>query len=174
MRNRTAITLVEVVGSLTIIASILTTSAILMNQAFGTHRSTLAHLQKMRSLEQFVDRWRTDVQTCQSLVLGDELRITLDEARQVRYAVLDNTVSRIVEIDSQESGSEVWTLPNTCSLTWQVDDSGQQRLLLGALAFSEAVGSKSIQMEPVELIARIGVAKPPPQATAPTQEQPDE
>ncbi len=162
MKNRSGMTLIEVVGMLTLIGTLLSTSTIVINRSFNAHRSALTHLRKMHSLEQFVQRWRYDIHACQHVSIDDQLELITSDHRRIQYAAKDYLVTRIQFDGDSAIGQETWELPNHCQLTWQLKDSGAQQLLIGELSFDNtSVAKNSIALEPLALIARVGIANVP-------------
>ncbi len=162
MKNRSGMTLIEVVGMLTLIGTLLSTSTIVINRSFNAHRSALAHLRKMHSMEQLVQRWRNDIHACQHVSIDDQLELTTSDHRRILYAAKDNLVTRIQFTGDTAIGQETWELPNRCQLTWQLKDSGEQQLLIGELSFDNtSVAKNSISLEPLALVARVGIANLP-------------
>ena len=157
MMRRGGFTLVEAVGVVGAIGIILTLSALLLNKTFDAHRASLLHLQRMRSLELFVDRWRDDVQSSTSVKpIADrsaELRLLKADNMEIVYSIINQSVVRIRRQDGQDIGHDHWQLPSKCSVTWQIEDQGQIPLLVGKLEFS----GEPMEFDSVALVSRIGI-----------------
>jgi type II secretory pathway component PulJ len=152
MKRRSGYSLVEAVGVIGAIGMLSTLSALMLNKTFDAHRSTLTHLQRMRSLELFVERWRDDLQTATQVTSGAELRITKSENLEVVYSIVNQSMVRTRRQDGQDVGHDHWQLPSQCTATWLVEDHGRIPLLLGKLEFN----GTPIEFDDVTLVARIG------------------
>lgn len=150
--RRGGFTLVEMVGVMSVIGMLLTLSALLLNKAFDAHSASLTHLQRMRSLELFVERWRDDVRSATQVTPGSELRITKAGNLEVIYSINNQSMVRTRRQDGQDIGHDHWQLPSQFTATWQVDDQARNPLLVGKLAFN----GDPIEFDAVTLVARIG------------------
>ena len=155
MNRRSGFSLIEAVGVILAIGMLLTLSALLLNKTFEAHRLSLVHLQRMRSLELFVERWRDDVQTSTSVTPGVELRIAKADNTEVVYSTINQSVVRTRRQDGQDLGQDHWQLPSKFNVTWQVEDQGRMPLLVGKLEFS----GDPVAFEPIALVSRIGVGE---------------
>lgn len=151
--RRNGFTLVEAVGVIGIIGILLTLSAFLLNKTFAAHRAALTHVQRMRSLGQFVDRWRDDLQTATQVTLGPELRITQVKNREIVYSVINQSVVRTRRREGQDIGHDHWQLPSRCTATWKMEDQGRVPLLIGQLEFD----GDPVEFADVALVARVGI-----------------
>jgi len=138
--RRAGFTLVEMVGVTFAIGMLLTLSAKVMHQAFSAHRVSLDHLQQMRSIEQFVERWRSDVQSAKEIKPEGESLIVLSERAEFIYSAKDQLVTRTRRQAGQDVGRDQWRLPGRCTLAWVVDESGQMPLVIGKLRFTGESG----------------------------------
>jgi hypothetical protein len=170
MMRRSAFTLIETIGMVAIVGTLLSTSALIINRSFNTHRAALEHLRKMRGIEQFVDRWRWDVQSCSKVTITNQLELTMNEELRLQYSATVNTITRTKFLHGEQVGQEVWELPIECRLKWAVEHNDATHLLVGQLSFirpaDDAVG---IEMEPFIMVSRIGIGPAPAQSTSPPQ-----
>ena len=134
--RRNGFTLLEAVGVIGAIGLLLTLSAMLLAKTFDAHRAALTHLQRMRSLELFVDRWRIDVQSATRVTLGPELRLSQVENWEIVYSVINQSIVRTRRQAGQDIGHDHWQLPSRCTATWQLEDQGRVPLLVGKLEFN--------------------------------------
>ena len=149
--RRNGFTLLEAVGVIGAIGLLLTLSAMLLAKTFDAHRAALTHLQRMRSLELFVDRWRIDVQSATQVTLGPELRLSQVENWEIVYSVINQSIVRTRRQAGQDIGHDHWQLPSRCTATWQLEDQGRVPLLVGKLEFN----GDPIEFADVALVARI-------------------
>ncbi len=152
MMRRSGFTLVETVGFVVATGTLLTLSALLLNQAFDAHRASLSHLQRMQSLELFVDRWRDDVQSCSKVTPGAELLITKTDNFDIVYSIINQSMVRTRRQDGKDIGHDHWQLPSQGSVTWHIDDQGRIPLLICTLEFS----GDPIAFDDLTLVSRIG------------------
>jgi len=153
MMRRSGFTLVELVGVVGAVSMLLTLSALLLNKTFDAHRASLLHLQRMRSIELFVERWRDDVQSATNVIPGTELRIAKADNLEIVYSIINQSMVRTRRQDGQDIGHDHWQLPSRCTATWQIDDQGRIPVLLGNLEFS----GDPIDFDSVALLSRIGI-----------------
>ena len=153
MMRRGGFTLVEAVGVIGATGLLLTLSALLLNKTFDAHRASLLHLQRMRSLQLFVERWRDDVQSATNVIPGTELQISKADNLEIVYSIINQSIVRTRRQDGQDIGHDHWQLPSRCTAAWQVDDQGRIPLLVGKLEFSD----DPIEFDTVTLISRIGI-----------------
>ncbi len=145
-------TLAETVGVIGAVSTLLTLSAILLHKTFAVHRDSLIHLQKMRNLELFVDRWRSDVHSSTRVTPGENLQLTIAENIEVIYSVNNHSIVRTRRQNGESIGHDQWQLPSQVKLQWEVDERGSVPLLIGNFEF---VGEQTF--EPISLVSRIGV-----------------
>jgi hypothetical protein len=153
MIRRTGFSLIEMVCIMVATGMLLTLSAKLLSKTFEAHRDSLLHLQRMRSIELFVDRWRDDVQSSQSVTPGADLRITAADNTEIVYSIVNQSVVRTRRQNGQDIGQDQWQLPSQCTVTWHIDEQGRKPLLIGKLEFSGDV----LTFDPVNLISRVGI-----------------
>ncbi len=151
--RRHGFTLVEVIGVVGATVMLLTLSALLLGKTFDVHRASLLHLQRKRSLEQFVERWRDDVQSGTKVTPGAELQITKVDNLEIVYSIINQSIVRTRRQDGQDIGHDHWQLPSQCSITWHIDDQGRVPLLVGKLEFN----GDPIEFDDVSLVSRIGI-----------------
>jgi hypothetical protein len=152
MMRRSGYSLVEAVGVIGAIGMLLTLSALLLNKTFDAHRGSLLHLQRMRSIELFADRWREDVQSSTGVTPGAELRIAKADNTEIVYSIIKQSVVRTRRQDGQDVGHDHWQLPSKFTVDWQIEDQGQIPLLVGKLEFS----GDPVAFDPITLVSRIG------------------
>ena len=157
MMQRRGFTLIEMVGVIGATGMLLTLSALLLHKAFDAHRATLSHLQQVRSLALFVERWRSDVQAAKQVTPGEELRIEKAENREIVYSIINQSVVRTRRQDGEAIGQDHWQLPSKCTATWKIDDRGRIPLLIGKLEFS----GDPVEFDEVTFVARIGLGGNP-------------
>lgn len=153
MQRRSGFTLVEAAGVIGAIGTLLTLSAVLLNKTFDAHRASLLHLQRMRSLELFVERWREDVQSSNHVTPDGDLRISKADNSEITYSIINQSIVRTRRRDGQDIGHDHWQLPSKFSVDWQIEDQGRMPLLVGKIVFS----GDPIEFDPITLVSRIGI-----------------
>ena len=139
-QTRSATVLVELVSLLAIIASILSLSAVVLHQAFETHQYALMHLREAEQLQQFVQRWRDDIQLAKQVDLVAEagtgtVCVMVHNSAQVTYQQLGRTLSREVKVGGSATSSETWVLPDESTFTMRLDRSGHKLVVVASLDF---------------------------------------
>jgi capsid protein len=150
--RRSGFTLVEAVGVVSAIGMLLTLSVALLNQTLAAHRAALSHLQRVHSLEQWVERLRDDVHAATQVAQGVELLIKQADNRAITYAFAERSVVRTRRQAGEIIGQDRWQLPSPCTATWQIEDQGRVPLLVVKLVFGEALGD----FEDIQIAARVG------------------
>ncbi len=153
--RRGGFTLVELAGVIIAVGMLLTLSVSLLNQTLAAHRSSLTHLRHIRSLENFVERWREDVQSATEVTTSSNLLVIRSEGSEVTYEFKDQSLIRVRKLTDEEPGQDRWPLPSTGKVNWEVDSSGIQQVLIGKLEFR----GDPIEFDDVEFVSRVAVAK---------------
>lgn len=152
-RRRMALTLLEVVGMLTITAAVMSLSAVVMHRAFAAHRDAMQHLQQTEHLQQMVHRWRQDVRAAQRVSLLKiegkpsplQIDVAGDSARQITYRWSQELLSREVHRQGELLGSEQWSLPRAAQVNFSIARSGRFPLVTSRLDFSEQKSASSLE-----------------------------
>jgi len=151
--GRMALTLLEVVGMLSVTAAVMSLSAVVMHRAFAAHRDAMQHLQQTEHLQQMVHRWRQDVRSAQRvslLELDGEPRPLLidmagDSAQQITYRWNQELLSREVHRQGELLGSEQWSLPQAARVNFSIARTGRHPLVTSRLDFSEQKSASSLE-----------------------------
>lgn len=154
MKRSRGYTLVESVGVISTIGVLLTLSVLLLHKTYDSHYAALMHLQRTRSLDQFIERWRDDIQSATHVTpepTSAELRIAKAD-QEVVYSIEGQIVVRTRRRDGKEIEQDRWQLPSQCTASWKIDDQGHIPLLVGKLKFD----GDEIEFDDVELVTRIG------------------
>lgn len=153
MKRRSGTTLVEALGVVSATLALLTLAALLLGKTFDAHRDSLLHLQRMRSLDLFVERLREDVQSCSKLTTGPELVIAKSDNSEIVYSIVNQSIVRTRRQEGQDIGLDHWQLPAKCKATWNVNDSGRISLLEGQLQFED----ETVKFETITLVSRMNI-----------------
>ncbi len=107
---RSGITLIECSGTVIAIGILTTLSLMLLTRGWTANQLALSHLQKITSLEQCVDRLRTDILKAEQITIGTELQIEQSESKLV-YSVQNQLLERKRFQSGQLISHESWSCP---------------------------------------------------------------
>ncbi|MEZ6133336.1 MAG: hypothetical protein R3C53_00360 [Pirellulaceae bacterium] len=131
--RRSAFSLVETVGLIGVIGTILALSAGMLNHAYAAHRQALTHLRDMEELQRLSQRLRTDTEDAHVLIGDFGLSIVGEGSPDISYDQLENSIVRRISGDG--SARERWILPAGARLTLRFEESTRRGLLAVKIVF---------------------------------------
>lgn len=119
--------LTDTVGMLVLVGLLLSLSAVILHRVLLSHGNAMEYLAMTQNLQAAHDRWTEDALTSRKCEIGDDLKMTCTDGRQISYALesgqLVRSTSELNRPDGsfQIVGQEHWQLPEGCQLVWSID-----------------------------------------------------
>ncbi len=136
--------LIEMVAVIGLIGTLLSLSAMVLNQSMQVHQKALVAFRQLEQLNQWSDRFGTDAMQAKSVEIDRGIRFARSPTESIRYELTGNRLSRILLRGEAQISQEYCESARLKSANWQLDSSGRIPMTVCELEFDDASSTPPI------------------------------